>query len=207
MPTLAEAETRSLTEVVLLGREEEVRLLYRTALAVRDDGTARIANLVGPNGVGKTSVIDRALGDLAADGGRPFRIYRGTARESTLGHGAFASLLRSRFGLIEGVTLDEAHTQIRAQAAKVLDDRKVGDVCFFLGQILDIPFPDSPLTKALRDDPAQGRLLRRAIIKNFFESDAARGPICLVFDDLDAADEDSIGLVSYLAEHLVRTDP
>jgi tetratricopeptide (TPR) repeat protein len=189
-------------DVPLIGREEEIRVLARAAQAVRDDGMARIVSVVGPNGVGKTSVLDRALGEISAEGGRRFRIYRGSARESALGHGAFASLLRNRFGLVEGVTLEEAHAQIRAQAAKVLDDRKVGDVCFFLGQILDIPFPDSPLTKALRDDPEQGRLLRRPIIKSFFESDAARGPICLVFDDLDAAGEDSIGLVSYLIDHL-----
>jgi tetratricopeptide (TPR) repeat protein len=158
-------------------------------------------SIVGPSGVGKTSIIDHALVELGSEGGRRFRIYRGSARESSLGQGTFASLLRSRFGLVEGVTLDEAHTQIRAQASKVLEDRKVGDVCFFLGQILDIPFPDSPLTKALRDDPAQGRSLRRAIIKSFFESDAARGPICLVFDDLDTADEDSLALVCHLIEH------
>jgi tetratricopeptide (TPR) repeat protein len=189
-------------DVPLVGREEEVRVLRRTAQAVRDGGQARIVTLVGPNGVGKTTIINQALRELLADPGRRFRIYRGTPKDSSLGHGALASLLRNRFGLVEGASLDDAHAQIRAQVSKVLDDRKVGDVCFFIGQILDIPFPDSPLTKALRDDPQEGRLLRRAIIKNFFESDAARGPICLVFDDLDAAGEDSIGLVSYLVEHL-----
>lgn len=203
MAAVPEAQARGASDVPLVGREEEIRVLLRAAQAVRDEGQARVVSIVGPNGVGKTSVIDRALAELSGDAGRRFRIYRGSARESSLGHGAFASLLRHRFGLVEGVTLDEAHAQIRAQASKVLDDRKVGDVCFFLGQILDIPFPDSPLTKALKDEPAQGRLLRRAIIKNFFESDAARGPICLVFDDVDAAGEDSIQLVSYLIDHLL----
>ncbi|MBM4364108.1 MAG: tetratricopeptide repeat protein, partial [Deltaproteobacteria bacterium] len=111
-------------------------------------------------------------------------------------------MLRSRFGLSEGTNLDDAQALLRGQVSKVLDDRKVGDVCFFLGQILDVPFPDSPLTKALRDDPAEGRMLRRAVIKSFFEADAARSPICLVLDDLDTAGEDSIALVSYLAEHV-----
>lgn len=186
----------------LVGRDDEVRALRRAAEAVRDEGATRIVTLVGPNGVGKTAILDRALAELAENGGPRFRVYRGGGKESTFGHGAFASVLRSRFGLAEGVSLDEAHAQIRSQVASVLDDRKVGDVCFFLGQILDIPFPDSPLTKALRDEPEQVRPLRRAVIKNFFESDATRGPICLVFDDLDHAGEDSIVLVKYLLEHL-----
>lgn len=188
--------------VPLIGREEEVRALCRAAAAVRDEGTTRIVSVVGPNGVGKTSIIERALSDITAEGGRRFRVYRARARDSSLGQAAFVSLLRSRFGLVEGASLEEARAQIHSQVSKVLDDRKVGDVCFFIGQFLEIPFPDSPLTKVFRDDPAGGRLIRQAVIKNFFESDAARGPICLVFDDLDAVGEDSIALVSYLMNNL-----
>lgn len=202
MHETGDAQPGAQRQVPLVGRDEEVRVLRRAAEAVRDDNSTRIVTLVGPNGVGKTAILDRVLGELERAGGRKFRIYRGSAKESTFGHGAFANVLRSRFGLVEGVSLEEAHAQIRGQVASVLDDRKVGDVCFFIGQILDIPFPDSPLTKALRDEPEQGRPLRRAVIKNFFDSDASRGPICLVFDDLDQAGEDSVGLVAYLLEHL-----
>jgi tetratricopeptide (TPR) repeat protein len=189
-------------QVPLVGRDDELRALGFAADAVAAERTTRIVTLVGPNGVGKTAIIDRAVADLGEASGRKFRVYRSSGKESTFGHGAFASILRSRFGLVEGVSLEDAHAQIRSQVASVLDDRKVGDVCFFLGQILDIPFPDSPLTKALRDEPEQVRPLRRAVIKKFFESDTASSPICLVFDDLDQAGEDSIALVSYLVEHL-----
>jgi tetratricopeptide (TPR) repeat protein len=193
---------RARHELPLVGRDDEVSSLRRTAQSVRDDGQARIVTVVGPNGVGKTSIIDAALRELAADPSRNLRVYRGSARGSSAVHAALASLLRSRFALSPSATPDEVRAAVRDQVASVLDDRKVGDVCFFLGQILDIPFPDSPLTKALGDDPTQGRMLRRAIIKSFFESDASRGALCLVFDDLDAAGEDSIGLVSYLVEHV-----
>src|SRR5215831_3093849 len=159
-----EDEPRSpgVTSVPLSGREEEIRALAQAAEQVLDEGTARVVSIVGPAGVGKTALIDHAL--VALRGGQRFRVYRGDSRGSGVPD-AFASLLRSRFGVIDGASLDDARTQIRAQVSSVLDDRKVGDVCFFLGQILGIPFPDSPLTKALRDDPAQGLLVRRAIIK------------------------------------------
>jgi tetratricopeptide (TPR) repeat protein len=202
MKDVSEFGPRSRAEVPLIGRDEEVSLLRRTAQSVRDDGEARIVTLVGPNGVGKTSIIDGALRELARDAQRTLRVYRGSARGSSVVHAALASLLRSRFGLVESTSPEEVRARVHDQVSKVLDDRKVGDVCFFLGQILDVPFPDSPLTKALADDPTQGRMLRRSIIRSFFESDAANGPICLVFDDLDATGEDSIGLVSYLVEHV-----
>ncbi|HEX7669021.1 MAG TPA: ATP-binding protein, partial [Polyangiaceae bacterium] len=202
MQDLPETGGRGKAEPPLVGRDEEVSGLRRTAQSVRDDGQARVVTLVGPNGVGKTSIIDAALRELAADPSRNLRVYRGSARGSSAVHAALGSLLRSRFGLSPSATPDEVRAVVHDQVSKVLDDRKVGDVCFFLGQILDVPFPDSPLTKALGDDPTQGRMLRRAIIKSFFESDASRGALCLVFDDLDAAGEDSIGLVSYLVEHV-----
>jgi tetratricopeptide (TPR) repeat protein len=194
----------------VVGRDEEIALLRRTAQAVLDEGQARIVTLVGPNGVGKTTIIDQALRDLTLTdavagkedaNARRFRVYRGSAVETSLGQAALVTLLRSRFGLGEGSSTEALQAQIHAHVSKVLDDRKVGDVCFFLGQILDVPFPPSPLTKALGDDPQQMRLIRRSILKNFFETDAARSPLCLVFR-LDVGQEDSVALVSYLIEHL-----
>lgn len=186
----------------LSGRNEELTALRALAREVLQTGEARAATLIGPNGVGKTRILEVVLDDLGEHRGRRFRIYRGSARASPLGYAAFASLLRARFGLVDGGDSDEARAQIRAQVEKVLDDRKVGDVCFFIGQILELPFPDSPLTKAMSDDVQQGPVLRQAVIRKFFESDAARGPICFVFDDLDAAGDDAVALVAHLVEHL-----
>ncbi|HVH42377.1 MAG TPA: tetratricopeptide repeat protein, partial [Labilithrix sp.] len=67
---------------------------------------------------------------------------------------------------------EAAKAQIRAQVAAVLEDRKVGDVCFFLGQLLELEFMDSPLIQAVRGDATQMRFLRRAVIKRFLEADA-----------------------------------
>lgn len=198
-----EASLRAFSAVTVAARHEELGVIRRTAQAVLDEGQTRILTFVGPSGVGKTTVIDHALLELTAEHRpRPFRVFRAGAVESSLGNAALVSLLRNRFGITDGARVEDQKELIRAQVSEVLDDRKIGDVCFFLGQILDVPFPDSPLTKALGDDPQQMRLIRRSIIKSFFEADSARGPICLVFRDLDAAGEDSVGFVSYLLEHL-----
>ncbi len=200
MRDVAEPGSAGLAGVPLAGRDDEIRALSQAAQRVLDEGVARGVSVVGPSGVGKTSLIDHAL--VALMGGQRYRLYRGGSRRTGGGPDAFASMLRSRFGVMDGASLEDARAQIRSQVSSVLDDRKVGDVCYFLGQILDIPFADSPLTKALQDDPSHALLVRRAIIRNFFESDAARGPICLVFDDLDAASDDAIGFVGDLIENL-----
>lgn len=186
----------------LVGRDAEKSLLRAAAEACRTSGEARIVTLAGPSGIGKSRVIHEFLLELRTGGGRVPRVYRGSARGLQNSYGVFARLLRSRFGLVEGMDAEAAKAQVRAQVATVLEDRKVGDVCYFLGQLIDLDFLGSPLTRAVEDDAIQARLLRRSIVKAFFEGDAAQGPICLVFEDLHLADEDSIELLRYLMENL-----
>ena len=66
----------------------------------------------------------------------------------------FARVLRARFGIVEGMDGEAAKAQIRTQVAAVLEDRKIGDVCYFLGQLLELEFSDSPLIQAVRGDVA-----------------------------------------------------
>ena len=186
----------------LIGREAEIAALKAAADDVRHAGTMRVATLIGPGGVGKSRIVAEFLSELRSAGGKLPRVYRGSARDLRLSYGVFARLLRSRFGLVEGMDAEAAKAQMRAQVSKVLDDRKVGDVCFFLGQLMNLAFQESPLTRAVAEDALQARLLRRAIIKSFFESDAAQGPVCLVFEDLHFADDDSVELLRYLIENL-----
>ena len=62
----------------------------------------------------------------------------------------------------------------------VVQDRKVGDVAYFLGQFLDLEFEESPLTRAVPDDSNQAEQLRRAVFKAFLEADARSVPMVLV---------------------------
>ncbi|MEB2312997.1 MAG: tetratricopeptide repeat protein [Sorangiineae bacterium] len=186
----------------LIGRDAEMATLKKASDASRANDETRIVSFLGGGGLGKSRIISEYLSELRSAGGRMPRVYRGSARALPQSYGVFARLMRSRFGLVEGMDPDAAKAQVRAQVAKVLDDRKVGDVCFFLGQLMDLSFQESPLTRAVIDDPSQARLLRRAIMKSFIESDASRGPVCLVFEDLHLADDDSLELLRYLMQQL-----
>ncbi|MCC6524598.1 MAG: tetratricopeptide repeat protein [Polyangiaceae bacterium] len=187
----------------LVGREEELALLRRALADVQAKGAVRIVTLLGPAGIGKTRLLQDFIVEARAGAGEAgLKVFRGSARDTAGSYGLFARLLRGRFGLAEGMPEDAARAQVRAEVAKVLEDRKVGDVLYFLGQFLDLPFEQSPLTRALRDDPQQGELLRRAVFKVFIEADAARAPIALVLDDLHQAHDDSLALLRYLLEYL-----
>lgn len=173
---------------------EQVESFLRSTTPSR----VRAVTLLGAAGVGKTRLVDEVLTRHTRLGVERPRVYRSSARTTNRGYGVFSRLLRSRFGIAEGMPTEAAKAQVRAQVSQVLDDRRVGDVCFFLGQMMDLRFFDSPLTKAVTQDAAQVAHLGHAIVKSFFEADATHAPLTLVIDDLHLADDDSLSLLAYL---------
>ncbi|HEY8091850.1 MAG TPA: AAA family ATPase [Polyangiaceae bacterium] len=188
---------------MLMGRVAEMRELERAYGLARDKKQARMVTVLAPTGIGKTRLVRDFLVKSRESGQAP-RVFRGTAREGGPAYEIFARVLRARFGIVEGMDPEAAKAQVRAQVASVLDDRKVGDVAYFLGQLLDLQFQDSPLIKAVEGDAQQLRSMRRAVIKSFLETDAGKGaePLVLVFDDLQWAHDDSLELLTYLLENL-----
>jgi tetratricopeptide (TPR) repeat protein len=160
----------------LVGREAELRELDAALDAVRREGKSRAITLIGAAGIGKTRLVRDFLSRQRSTTSGVPRVFRGSAREGGSAYDVFARVLRARFGIVEGMDPEAAKAQVRAKVAAVLDDRKVGDVCFFLGQILELEFMDSPLIQAVRADSHQMRMLRRAVIKRFIEADAWRVP-------------------------------
>ena len=191
----------------LVGRASELRELDDALAAVERTGEVRVVSVIGAPGVGKTRLVRDFL-QRARVPGRELRVCRGSARDQGAAYGLFARVLRARFDLVESDDAETAKAQLRARTAEVLEDRKIGDVVYFLGQLLDLEFEGSPLIRAIEDDLPQLRNLRRAVIKRFLEADAApregapRGPLVLVLDDLHWAHDDSLDLLSYLIEYL-----
>jgi tetratricopeptide (TPR) repeat protein/type II secretory pathway predicted ATPase ExeA len=188
---------------MLVGRASEMRELERAYGLARDKKQTRTVTVAGGTGLGKTRLVRDFL-VRSREGGRATRVYRGSARDGGPAYEIFARVLRARFGIVEGMDAEAAKAQVRAQVATVLEDRKVGDVAYFLGQLLDLQFQDSPLIRAVEGDAQQLRSMRRAVIKSFLETDAGKGgePLILVFDDLQWAHDDSLELLAYLVENL-----
>ena len=185
----------------LIGRDADLRRLDGIFARALADGETRAVTVVGPAGMGKSRLVSEYL-KTRKPSAPALRDFWGVPRSERLAYGLFERLLRARFGVPDGLERHAASTKIREELALVLDDRRVGDVSYFLGELMGLPFAESPLTRAVADDPSQARLMRRAILRSFVESDAERSPLCFVCEDVHAADEDSIELLRYLIENL-----
>ncbi|HEX7454271.1 MAG TPA: tetratricopeptide repeat protein, partial [Polyangiaceae bacterium] len=185
----------------LTGRDADLRRLDGIFARALADGETRAVTVVGPAGMGKSRLVSEYL-KTRKPSEPALRDFWGVPRSERLAYGLFERLLRARFGVADGLDRQAASTKIREELALVLEDRRVGDVSYFLGELMGLPFAESPLTRAVADDPSQARLMRRAILRSFVESDAERSPLCFVCEDVHAADEDSIELLRYLIENL-----
>ncbi|HEY4157944.1 MAG TPA: tetratricopeptide repeat protein, partial [Polyangiaceae bacterium] len=181
----------------LIGRDPELRQLDLAFERAFGKGETQSVTIIGPAGIGKTRLVEEYLKK------RPgLRSFWAVPRTERLAYGLFERLLRARFGVADGMDRAAASAKIRDELALVLDDRRVGDVGYFLGELMGLPFAESPLTRAVADDPTQARAVRRAILKSFVEADVERGPLCLICEDLQVADDDSVELLKYLLDNL-----
>jgi tetratricopeptide (TPR) repeat protein len=185
----------------LIGRDQELAALRRAAESALDKREVRAVTLVGGPGIGKARIVEEFLHDFLAESPAAFHVVQARARPPSLSHGLIERLLRARFGVQDGEGREASVDLVRTEVARVLDDRRVGDVCFLLGSLMGIAFPETPLTRVLAEDAVQARVLRRSVVRNFFETDAARRPLCLVLEDLHGSDGDSLELVGHLMEH------
>jgi tetratricopeptide (TPR) repeat protein len=165
-------------------------------------GQTVLVTLVGAAGIGKSRLVSHVVAGQAGARIEPFRIYQAPPRSSDMGYGAIGRILRGRLGLQEGVDADRGLGRLRREVMTVLGEQDVDDVCFFIGQLVAVDCPATPMTRAVADDPVEASLVRRAILRRFLEADAANSPICLVVEDLHRVDADSLELLDYLAKSL-----
>jgi tetratricopeptide (TPR) repeat protein len=185
----------------LIGRDLELSALHKAAEAALAQREVRAVTLVGGPGIGKARIVEEFLAQFLSETPGAFRVFQARVRPPALSHGLIERLLRARFGVQDGEDRDSSVERVRTEVASVLDDRRVGDVCFLLGSLMGVAFPETPLTRVLAEDPVQARVLRRSVVRTFFEADATRKPLCLVLEDLHASDGDSLELIGHLLEH------
>jgi hypothetical protein len=184
----------------VVGREAEMHLLSQALERTRIGGEPGSITLLGPKDAGKTRLLEAFVDGAKKLESPSVRIIKVAGLGGEHRYGLFARLLRQRFELRDDMTDDEARWELRARVSEVLGDRKVGDILYFLGRLLELPFRESPITRAIEHDESEMDLVCRAVARSFFEADARRAPLCLVLEDVHLCEDASLGLLRSLVE-------
>jgi tetratricopeptide (TPR) repeat protein/predicted Ser/Thr protein kinase len=171
-----------------VGREKESQQLhsaYDSALA----GHGLMACVAGEAGIGKTTLVDHFLADLAARG-KPCAIGRGRCSERLAGSEAYLPILESLESLLHG---EEGETVSRIM--------KLVAPTWYV-QVAPLASEDSSFARAMAEaKTASQERMKRELVALLQEMSRAR-PLVLFLDDLHWADVSTVDLLAYIGTRL-----
>ena len=178
-------------EAPFVGREREMRVAKELFHASSEEGKAHLVSVVGVAGVGKTRLsweFEKYIDGLAQDvwwhRGRCLAYGEGVA------YWALAEMVRSRAGILEGEEPDSALAKVRAMLEEtIMDPEERTWVEPRLSHLL-----------GLEERAAREQADLFSAWRLFFERLAERGPVEMIFEDLQWADDSLLDFIEYQLE-------
>ena len=200
-----EPEPVRVVRSALVGRSDHLTTLREIVQRAVDFQAPQLVTVVGNQGTGKSRLINELIAMLAASKERGARVFHGAAERDAHGKplrlAALTSLLRDRFELTPNPD-DVARLRFQQELRGVMGSDQVAEMLHFLGSFVGLDFPPTPFLSAVSESPKQYQEIARTVLRRFIELDAAQAPLVLVLDDMQWADQETIGLVKDLAAGL-----
>ncbi|MGE5184102.1 MAG: ATP-binding protein, partial [Acidobacteriota bacterium] len=200
----------------LVGRGDALTTLREVTARALEFQAPQLVTIVGNQGTGKTRLINELIGELrsggsptgnaiAGQGGQKWRVFTGAAERDGTGkpvrHAAIASLLRTRFELTP-IPDDTSKLRFQHEIRSVMSSDQVSEMLHFLGAFVGLDFPPTAFLRAVTESIKQHQELARTALRRFIELDATQGPLVLVLDDLQWADDETLAIITDLATNL-----
>jgi TolB-like protein len=185
-PRLGSSENSSISPVKRhsVGRQKELAEMER-AFESAVAGQALFLCVTGEPGIGKTTLVEDFLGELAA-AGRPCALARGRCSERLAGTEAYLPILEALESLLHGDGGKAATHLMKTSAPN------------WYAQIAPLAAEDSTMARVLAESKAatQERLKRE--LGAFLQEVSRARPLILFLDDLHWADASTVDLLAYL---------
>jgi predicted ATPase len=182
---LTEPATRTLSEVPLVGRSEELELLRGMWRRVTAERHSHLVTIIGQAGIGKSKLAREFIGTLGA----PAYWGRSLPYGERAG-GAFGQIIRHVANVFVTDAPDAARAKLAAAVRDLFgaaDEELAGHLATIVGQGGDA-------------DVERLKLLQAA--RRFVEKLAQDEPIVVVFEDVQWADESLLELIQWLPQRL-----
>ena len=182
---------------LVVGRDTE-RAALLTPLRQRQSGRGLLLCVVGEAGIGKTTLVEGLLAEIAER--EPCRIAQGRCSERLAGTGAYLPWLEA----LDGLRRDGGHRRVRRASAngESVDQTMRRIAPTWYAQVATIT-GDDPGDAALISSLtslSQERMKRE--LSSLLETLSREVPLVLCFEDLHWADISTIDLLAYLGSRL-----
>ena len=167
-----------------VGREPE-RTELRSAFASVLNGRGQLLCVAGEPGIGKTTLVEDFLLELAAD--NQGTIARGRCSERLAGTDAYLPLLEALDSLLQGGS-NPAMARVMKEIAPT-----------WYAQVVSLSGASEESARLLAEVKAASQERMKRELANFLQAIAHARPLVLFFDDLHWADVSTIDVISFLA--------
>ncbi|MGH9842543.1 MAG: protein kinase domain-containing protein [Blastocatellia bacterium] len=167
-----------------VGREKE-RAELRSGFASALNGRGSLLCVAGEPGIGKTTLVEDFLAELAAEG--QCTIARGRCSERLAGTEAYLPLLEALESLLQGGS-NPAIARVLKQIAPT-----------WYAQVAPLSGSDEESARLLAEVKAASQERMKRELASFLSAVAQAQPLVLFFDDLHWADVSTIDLLNFLA--------
>jgi len=181
-----------------VGRERELGVvigLFDEAVA---EPAARVALVTADAGIGKSRFTHEVVQKLKSRG-HAFEVWMGRGDPMSAGapFSMIAPPLRRSAGILDNEPLVVKQKKLRARVGRHLPASELPRVTEFLGELLQIPFPDQhsvQLRAARQEAVLMGDQMRRAW-EDFIAAECAASPVLFVLEDLHWGDVPSVEFI------------
>ncbi|MEX1264999.1 MAG: AAA family ATPase [Actinomycetota bacterium] len=174
--------------ISLINRRREMALLADTFERVRVRERAHLVTLLGEPGIGKTRVVEEFLAGLPES--VRVLVGRSSAFEEEVTFWPLAQMVYREIGADRGAPADFVHERLRAFVGEWVDPDGVDEAARRLAMALGIEADDE-------DQRYHAAEVRRGLL-SVLAGIASRGPVVLVFEDLQEADPVLLDLIEQL---------
>ncbi|HST16447.1 MAG TPA: adenylate/guanylate cyclase domain-containing protein [Gaiellaceae bacterium] len=190
---VTEPSQRPLAQRELVGRSHEVELLRTIWTRAATERRPHLVTVVGPPGIGKSTLCRATAAFVERDGGR---ILRGRCLPygEQSGYQAFSFLVRDASGIIASDPLPVAREKLARAVAEVMPEQETAEVARNLSFLLGLA-PEG-------DMDARSPALLFYAARRFLECLGLECPTLLVFEDVHWAQPSELELLQHLSMHL-----
>lgn len=183
----------------LVGRERELRVLLDAISAVTAEARPRLVTVLGQAGVGKSRLVEEALGRA---GEKSLRVLRGRCLPygTDSAYWAFGEVIRADAGIVLGDDKPSALAKLEARVGELLADvPQRAMVCARLAVLIGLEDRDAALSDVVKERIA-AELVRG--LRRYLEAIAAAdSPLVLVLEDLQWGERPVLDAVEDLIDH------
>jgi len=191
VPAIAPAVGAARTTV---GRDAELSALRRAYFRVRD-GSGLLLAVSGEPGIGKTSLVEEFLAELATSGERPI-VMRGRCSERLAGAEAYLPILEALDNLLHRRTREAGHSTSVNNTMKLLAPT-------WYVQVAAAGLNDTAIDEVRERAGAASQERMKRELAAFLQEISRAQPVVMYLDDLHWADVSTIDMLNYLAARFV----